>query len=117
MFREPLETWEYWVYPLIVLAAIALKSWPLNFYWSQVFRLETLIWLGLGIVEIWHFRQRRPGLARIVLIALCASMGMGLLVQGDPRLFYWITIGVCLYLAGLEWVSERWDGWRYRRRK
>ena len=116
MFREPLETWEYWVYPLIILVAIAFRSWPLSFYWSQVLRLETLLWLGLGIVEIWHFCNRRPGLARTVLIAMCCSLGMGLFVQGDPRLVYWITIAVCVYLAGLEWLSERVSGW-YGRKK
>jgi hypothetical protein len=117
MFREPLETWEYWVYPLTILAVVGLRSWPLSFYWTQVLRPETLLWLGLGLFEIIHFQKRRPGLARMVLIALCCSLGMGLFVPGDPRLIYWITIGLCLYLAGLEWLSEQWERWNWRRKK
>lgn len=101
----------------MIALVIAFRSWPLNFYWSQVFRFETLLWLGLGIVEIWHFRNRRPGLARAILIALCASLSIGLLVKGDPQLIYWITIGFCLYLAGLEWVMERLESWRLWPRK
>ncbi len=100
MFREPLERWEIWAYPLIALTTTAWLSWPLTFYWHQVVRWETLLWIGLGTGEIYHFRHKRPGLSRAVLMALPLSLSISLFNPVDPRLVFWLAIG----LFGYVWL-------------
>lgn len=102
MFREPLERWEIWVYPLVSFTTIAWLSWPLTLYWHQVLRWETLLWIGLGIGEIYHFRHKRPGLSRAALVALPLSLSFGLFNPGDPRLIFWIALGLFGYLWLLD---------------
>lgn len=115
MFREPLETWEVWVYPLLVMATMAWRSWPLKLHVAQVWRLEVLALTVVAVFEIWHSSRRRPGLARAVLIALSASVSFTLFNPGDPKLIYLITLALCVYLWLLEalpgwfgWLLERW---------
>lgn len=106
MFRETLERWEIWAYPLIALTTIAWLSWPLTFYWHQVVRRETLLWIGLGTGEIYHFRHKCPGLSRAVLVALPLSLSFGLFNPGDPRRVFWIAIGLFGYLWLLYSIPE-----------
>lgn len=106
MFRETLERWEIWAYPLIALTTIAWLSWPLTFYWHQVVRWETLLWIGLATGEIYHFRHKRPGLSRAVLVALPLSLSFGLFNPGDPRRVFWIAIGFFGYLWLLYSIPE-----------
>lgn len=102
MFREPLEPWEIGVYPLLALALMAWLSWPLAFYWPQVLRWETLLWVALGVGEVYRFRHLRPGLSRVILIALPLSLSFALFNPGDPRLIFWIAMGLLGYLWLLE---------------
>ena len=130
MFSDPLEPWELWLYPLLMFFTIGWLSWPLTFYWPQwtgiarslarllpwtgiarslarllpVVRLETAVWIAVGVGEIYHFRRQRPFLSRTILIALPLSLAYGLFNPGDPRLIFWVAIGLCLYVYGLETV-------------
>ncbi|MCX7601447.1 MAG: hypothetical protein N2Z75_05835 [Meiothermus sp.] len=106
MFRDPLERWEIGVYPLLSMALMAWLSWPPGFYWSQVLRWETLLWAGLGVVEIDRFRHQHPGLSRVILIALSLSLSFVLFNPGNPRLMFWIALGLLGYLWFLLSIPE-----------
>lgn len=106
MFHEPLEPWEIGVYPLLSLALMAWLSWPPTFYWPQVLRWETLLWVSLGVGEIYRLRHQSPGLSRAFLVALPLSLSFALFNPGDPRLIFWMALGLLGYLWFLESISE-----------
>lgn len=116
MFSDPIEPWELWLYPLLMFFIIGWLSWPLTFYWPQVVQLETAVWIAVGVGEIYHFRRQRPFLSRTILIALPLSLAYGLFNPGDPRLIFWVAIGLCLYIYGLETVPTWIRNWLRNRR-
>lgn len=99
---------------MIAFTTIAWLSWPLTLYWHQVVHWETLLWIGLGTGEIYHSRHKRPGLSRAVLVALPLSLSFGLFNPGDPRLVFWIAIGLFGYLWLLDSIPAVL--WRMRQK-
>ena len=123
MFTEPLETWEVLLYPLLVIGVVVLRTQPLQLYPAQFFQLEVLVSLLLGSWEVWRSRNSRPGLARAVLLGVTMSLSFALLVKGDHRFIYAITLGLMLYiwvltdgLPTLWWRVKDWLETRRMRR-
>jgi hypothetical protein len=98
MFNEPLEAWEIWGYPVLILGTMMVLSSPLRFYLDQVLRLDVLASLLLGAWEVWRSARRRPGLVRAVLVGVSASVSFTAFNPGDHRVIYLITLGLMLYL-------------------
>lgn len=112
MLNDALEPWEIIAYPLAAMGIVLWSNWPPTFHWSQVWRLETLFWIVLGVFEVYHWRRRLPLLSRAVLVGLPMTLMATLVMPGTSRLFYWIAIGMFLFLGCLGLLSNRVDRWR-----
>jgi hypothetical protein len=111
MFRDPLEPWEVWGYPLLILGTMAVLSQPLRFYPAQILRWEVLASVLLGAWEVWHGGRKRPGLARAALTGVSASVSFTAFNPGDHREIYVITLGLMLYLWLLTEGIPTLYGW------
>jgi hypothetical protein len=117
MLNDALEPWEILFYPFVAVVIVLWKNWPPMFYWSQLLRLEVLLWIVLGVFEFFHWQRRIPLLSRAVLIGLSMTLTATLVVPGNSRVFYWITLGLFLYLGFLGFLSNRFDRWRANRKR
>ncbi len=107
---EPPARYEWWLYPTLGALTIAWKSLPLHFYWNNLLSLETLLFTLGGLLEVWHFRQRRPWTALVILIAVASSLTYALLNQGlAVKWIYWVFIALFAYLWLLGKGSELFD--------
>jgi uncharacterized membrane protein len=57
-----------------------------------------LSFTALGVWEIWRSSQKRPGLARTILIALSVSLTYTMFNAGNHRIMYAITLGLMLWM-------------------
>jgi hypothetical protein len=87
--NDRLETWEIIVYPLIVIGLTLRLNWPPAFQWLHLWQFHVLVWVVLGVIEVYHWRGRIPLLSRAVLIGLPMTLIAALQMPGNPRLFYW----------------------------
>ncbi|NJK42850.1 MAG: hypothetical protein HC933_00095 [Pleurocapsa sp. SU_196_0] len=101
VWNDPLETWEVWLYPLLIVGVLALRSQPTTLHWAALGTLEVLVLSGAGLLEMLVGFRKRPVVTRSVLIALSATLALTLFQGGDQRVMYWITLGLCLYGYGL----------------
>ncbi len=108
--RELPLSYEWWLYPVLTALTIAWKSYPWTVYWHNLLSPETLLFPLAGGLEVWHFRNRRPWLALIILIALSCGLSFTLLNQGlSAKWFYWIMIAMFAYLWLLGKGSNLFD--------
>jgi hypothetical protein len=117
MMNERLETWEIIGYPLIIIGLSLWLYWPPVFQWSRLWQFHVLVWVVLGVLEVYHWRGRFPLLSRAVLLGLSMTLMAALLMPGNPRILYWFAIGLFLYLGLLEWISNRFDRWWANRKR
>jgi hypothetical protein len=115
--NDPLESWEIIFYPLVAFGVVLWKNWPPVFYWSQLLRLEVLLWGVAGVIEFYHWRQRIPLLSRAILIGLPMSLIAALVMPGNPRVMYWAALGLFLYLGLLGLISNRFERWRDKHKR
>jgi hypothetical protein len=101
VWNDPLETWEVWLYPLLIVGVLALLSRPAMLHWAALGTLEVLLLTGAGLLEMLLGFRKRPVVTRSVLIAVSATLALTLFQGGDQRVMYWITLGLCLYGYGL----------------
>jgi hypothetical protein len=103
VFEDALEPWEIWGYPILAAGTIAVLSQPLTLHLSNLWRLEVLLAVVACVLEVWHWRKTRPGLARVALIAVPTSVAYGAFNAGDPRVVYLAVLGLCVYMSLLFW--------------
>jgi hypothetical protein len=117
VLNDALEPWEIIFYPFVAVVIVLWNNWPPMFYWSQLLRLEVLLWIVLGVFEVFHWRRRIPLLSRAILVGLPMSLTATLVMPGSSRLFYWIAIGLSLYLGLLGFLFNRFDRWWANRKR
>ena len=116
MLNDALEPWEMIAYPLAAVGIVIWGSWPATFYWSHLWRLEVFFWIVVGVFETYHWRRCFPLLSRAVLVGLPMTLTAALVMPGTSRLFYWIALGMFLFIGLLGLLSHWFDRWQERRR-
>jgi hypothetical protein len=112
---EPPARYEWWLYPTLIVLVGVWKFYPLTFYWQNLWNLETLLFTLAGGLEVWQFRQKRPWIALIILMAVSGGLSFALFNQGaSAKLFYWVMIGLFAYIWFLNKMPE-FFGWLFRR--